>query len=146
MTDRISLSGRAQCTPDVLWHVLADNRASWWPDMDFAPHPGAPLKERWSEDGVEHTATGMVLAVAPGRLLSFRWTAPEWGAHTVVSFELTDEVEATGVAVTESGFAGLDAGVGAELSAAHREGWAFHLANLIEQAEKTDQAQQAGGS
>lgn len=140
MTDRIHLSGRARCTPQVLWHTLVDNRAAWWPDMDFAPHPGAPLQERWMEDGVEHISRGTVLAVAPEKLLSFRWTAPDWEAHTVVSFELIPADDdggggdATDVAVTESGFSGLKSGP--ELSEAHREGWAFHLANLIEQAEK----------
>ncbi len=138
MTDRIHLQGRARCTPETLWHTLVDNRAAWWPDMDFAPHPGAPLQERWMEDGVEHTAKGTVLAVAPEKLLSFRWTSPDWEAHTVVSFELTPADDgdggATDVAVTESGFAALKAGP--VLSEAHREGWAFHLANLIEQAEK----------
>ncbi|MCC3277012.1 SRPBCC domain-containing protein [Arthrobacter sp. zg-Y20] len=140
MTDRIHLQGRAQCSPQALWHALVDNRAAWWPDMDFSPHPGSPLQERWMEDGVEHTASGTVLAVAPGHLFSFRWTAPDWEAHTVVSFELTPadddggEGSATDVAVTESGFAALKSGPA--LSEAHREGWAFHLANLIEQAEK----------
>lgn len=145
MTDRIHLQGHARCSPQALWRALVEDRAAWWPDMEFAAHPGAPLQERWMEDGQEHIASGTVLAVAPDRLLSFRWSAPGWEAHTVVSFELTPAAGsgaggtgtgggATDVEVTESGFAALKSG--AALSEAHREGWAFHLANLIEQAEK----------
>lgn len=49
MGDSIRVSAQAQCAPADLWHALVDNRAVWWPEMDFTASPGAPLTERPAE-------------------------------------------------------------------------------------------------
>ena len=140
MADQIRVAAQAQCSPEQLWHALVDNRAAWWPQMDFTASPGSPLAERAADDdGGEQRATGTILAVARGRLLSFRWTMPDWGAHTVVSFQLAaapgpdPDSDYTDVVVTESGLASLAGG--ADVARAHTGDWADHLASLIRLAE-----------
>ena len=140
MGDSIRVAAQAQCSPERLWHALVNNRAAWWPAMDFTPSPGSPLAERTVDDGGGQGASGTVLAVARDRLLSFRWTMPHWNAHTVVSFQLAavpgpdPETDYTDVVVIESGLGGL--ADGAEVARAHTEDWADHLANLIALAER----------
>ena len=144
MGDSIRVAAQAQCPPAELWHALVDNRAAWWPGMDFTPSPGAPLSERAAQgpadDGGEQRATGTVLAVARDRLLSFRWTKPGWNAHTVVSFLLDAvpgpdaETDYTDVVITESGLGTL--ADGDEVARTHSGAWADHLATLIQLAEK----------
>ena len=144
MGDSIRVAAQAQCPPAELWHALVDNRAAWWPGMDFTPSPGAPLTERLTDvqpdDGGEPRATGTVLAVARDRLLSFRWTRPGWNTHTVVSF-LLDAVpgpdagtDYTDVIITESGLGTL--ADGDEVARSHTGDWSDHLATLIRLAEK----------
>lgn len=136
MADQIRVHAQAQCSPDALWHTLVENRAAWWPELEFSASPGAPLSEGWGPEETRHSGT--VLAVAPGRLLSFRWTAPDWNAYTVVSFQLAGGEpdagpEATDVTVTESGLAALSAdGGGAQ---EHTAQWSARLADLISRAE-----------
>ncbi|MBP3037073.1 SRPBCC domain-containing protein [Arthrobacter sp. zg-ZUI100] len=158
MPDQIRVTAQARCSPAQLWHTLVDNRAAWWPELDFTASPGAPLTERAADGGAQQ-ATGTVLAVARGRLLSFRWTKPGWSGHTVVSFQLDsapgpddddalDRAEAPGssagwqgstgvdytdVVVTESGLGTIAAG--GDVAAAHTGDWADHLADLIKLAE-----------
>lgn len=141
MGDSIRVAAQAQCSPARLWHTLVDNRAAWWPELEFTASPGSPLTERTNDDdgGGEQRASGTVLAVARDRLLSFRWTMPEWNAHTVVSIQLASspgpdaETDYTDVVVTESGLGGLTEG--ADVARTHTEEWAGHLANLISLAE-----------
>lgn len=142
MADSIRVTAQARCSPAQLWHTLVDNRAAWWPEMDFTASPGAPLAERAADGGTQR-ATGTVLAVARDRLLSFRWTMPGWSAHTVVSFTLDSApapvdgpdagADYTDVVVTESGLGTLAAG--AEIARTHTADWADHLADLIKLAE-----------
>ncbi len=139
MGDSIRVAAHAQCSPAQLWHTLVHNRAAWWPEMEFTASPGSPLTERTADDDGEQRASGTVLAVARDRLLSFRWTMPDWNAHTVVSIQLAaspgpdDETDYTDVVVTESGLGSLAAG--AEVARTHTGDWADHLANLIRLAE-----------
>lgn len=152
MGDSIRVAAQAQCPPADLWHALVDNRAVWWPEMDFTASPGAPLSERSAEHrhddddddgdgdgGTDSRATGTVLAVARDRLLSFRWTRPGWNSHTVVSFLLDAvpgpdaETDYTDVVITESGLGSLAAAE--DVARAHTEDWAEHLAALIRLAE-----------
>ncbi|WP_104104533.1 SRPBCC domain-containing protein [Arthrobacter sp. 08Y14] len=139
MGDSIRVAAQAQCSPAQLWHTLVDNRAAWWPEMEFTASPGSPLAERAADDG-EQRASGTVLAVARDRLLSFRWRMPDWNAHTVVSIQLAaspgpdPETDYTDVVVTESGLGTLAGG--ADVARTHTEEWADHLANLISLAER----------
>lgn len=139
MGDSIRVAAQAQCSPAQLWHALVDNRSAWWPEMEFTASPGSPLTERASDDDGGQRASGTVLAVARDRLLSFRWTMPDWNAHTVVSIQLAalqgpdPETDYTDVVVTESGLGSLAAA--ADVARTHTEQWAGHLANLITLAE-----------
>ena len=139
MGDSIRVAAQARCSPERLWHALVENRAAWWPEMEFTASPGSPLAERAADDDGGQRASGTVLAVARDRLLSFRWTMPHWNTHTVVSFQLAaapgpdPATDYTDVVVTESGLGGLAEGT--EVARAHTEDWADHLANLIRLAE-----------
>ena len=142
MGDSIRVAAQAQCSPAQLWHTLVDNRAAWWPEMEFTASPGSPLAERTADDDGDggRRASGTVLAVARDRLLSFRWTMPDWNAHTVVSIQLAaspgpdPETDYTDVVVTESGLGGLTEGT--DVARTHTEEWADHLATLISLAER----------
>ena len=119
----------------TVWQSLTENHTEWWPDMTFEAVRGAPLHETWTEEGVEYHATGRVVEVQDGTVLTFDWREPGWPAPLGVSFELEHIARGTRGSVTERGFDSLPNGHA--VSAAHHEGWRHHLARLCSHAERS---------
>ena len=118
----------------AVWRSLTLEHAGWWPDMQFEAVRGAPLRETWTEEGVEYHAMGHVVEVQDGKVLTFDWSEPGWPAPLRVRFELDQIASGTRVSVMECGFDRIPNGNA--LSAAHQEGWKYHLARLCSHAER----------
>ncbi|MHB1173271.1 MAG: SRPBCC domain-containing protein [Lacisediminihabitans sp.] len=118
----------------AVWRSLAEEHTEWWPDLQFEAVRGAPLREDWTEDGVEHQAMGHVVEVQVGKLLTFHWSEPRRSAPLCVRFELESIATGTRLSVVEFGFDRIPNGH--ELFAAHREGWKYHPARLRSHAER----------
>ena len=118
----------------AVWRSLTDKHTEWWPDMKFEAVRGASLCEIWTEDGVEYQATGHVVEVQDGTVLTFEWSEPDWPAPLSVRFELEQIGTGTRISVMEYGFDNVPNGQ--SLSAAHHEGWKYHLAQLRSHAER----------
>jgi uncharacterized protein YndB with AHSA1/START domain len=118
----------------VVWRSLTDGRTDWWPEMEFAAVPGAQLREVWVEEGIEHEAVGRVLVVKADSELSFNWIEPSWSSPLQVRFSIDPAFSGTRISVTESGFGGLPGGDA--LASEHAKGWRFHLARLVQHAER----------
>lgn len=133
--DRVVAIARARCSAERLWRALVNDRASWWPEMQFDAVAGAPLCETWFEDGVERVALGTVVSASPPRELRFEWTEPNWPAgSSQVAITIQDDDTGTIVTVEEHG---LRAASGdPDLLAAHGQGWAEHLARLVDAAHR----------
>lgn len=132
--DDIRLEILVRCPAVRVWAVFADGREAWWPAMDFAAVPGAPVRERWGAAGAVLAAEGAVTDVVPGRLLAFRWSEPDWKAETTVTFTFDPDGAGTRVGLVESGFAALSDG--GPVAAEHIAGWAAHLQRLKRHAEE----------
>jgi uncharacterized protein YndB with AHSA1/START domain len=131
--DRVVATARARCSVEALWRALVDERGSWWPEMQFEAVAGARLSETWFEGGVECSASGTVISAIPPRELRFEWTEPSWPAGPS-RVAITLQEDGTGASVTVEEI-GLRAASGdPDLAAAHRDGWAGHLARLVEAA------------
>lgn len=120
----------------VVWTSLTTERAAWWSGMSFDTEPGAEVVERWSEGDTEHVATGTVLSVEPERALAFEWTEPGWPVSLHVQITLHNDGPDTRLELTEEGFAALEDG--ADIRAAHAEGWAMLLSQLAQHAERRE--------
>ena len=133
--DRVVAIVRACCSAEWLWRALVHDRGSWWPEMQFDAVAGAHLCEIWFEDGVERLALGTVVSARPPRELRFEWTEPDWPAGlSQVAIIIQDDDTGAIVTVEENG---LHAASGdPDLLAAHREGWAEHLARLVDAAHR----------
>ena len=125
-----------ESTASVLevWRSLTDEHTEWWPGMQFEAVRGAPLRETWAEDGVEYQAMGYVVEVQDGRVLTFDWSEPGWPTALRVRIELDQIASGSRVSVMENGFNRLSNGHA--ISAAHYEGWTYHLARLLGHAER----------
>src|SRR5699024_2928766 len=117
----------------VVWTSLTTERAAWWSGMSFDAETGAEVVERWSEGDTEHVATGTVLSVEPERALGVEWTEPGWPVSLQVQITLHNDGPDTRLELTEEGFAALQDG--ADIRAAHAEGWAMLLSQLAQHAE-----------
>ena len=126
----------AESTASVwsVWRSLTGEHIQWWPDMQFDAVRGAPLDETWAEDGVEHHATGHVVEVQDGAVLTFEWSEPSWTSPLFVRFELERIGYDTRISVWECGFDRIPGSHA--LRAAHHEGWNYHLARLCSYAER----------
>ena len=113
--------------------------------MQFDAVAGAHLCETWSEDGVERFALGTVVSASPPWELRFEWTEPNWPAgSSQVAITIHDDGTGTIVTVEENG---LHAASGdADLLAAHRDGWAEHLARLVDAAHRLHASQTEGNA
>lgn len=125
---------------DRVWALVteAEHLGTWFGDSgaDIDLRPGGALEVRW--DG--HGLSGVVQAVEPTSLFSFRWrqvdvpdgTELTAANSTLVEFALVAEGDTTRVQVTESGFDALDLPQDQRtgLHAGHTEGWERETAEL----------------
>ena len=121
----------------TVWNAIADSRhrSAWWSYLDLDVAVGGRLLERWRDaDGHEQRTFGEILEAEPRRLLRCTWRDEGWEAPTEVELAIHDHAGATRVELRHSGWGDLDHG--AQLLAAHREGWRRHLANLKAYAER----------
>jgi uncharacterized protein YndB with AHSA1/START domain len=116
------------------WRALTSGRVEWWPEMQFDPVVGAPLREVWTEMGAAREAVGSVLDVVKERSLVFAWSESFWSSPLQVTFSIRETPGGAHISVRESGFSGLDNGFA--LAAEHAEGWRFHLSRLVQHAER----------
>lgn len=137
VTRTIVISG----TPDRVFQALTEEFGTWFQvrldgpfrvgqltsgAMTMPQVAGLPFKAR-------------TVALEPPHSFAFDW--PQWDFEanrsleddapwTRVQFTLEPVAEGTRVTVTESGFAGFTAGLGARLLRENTEGWEFQLAQL----------------
>ena len=133
-SEKLTVLSEAKATGFAVWEALTVGREQWWPEMQFDPVVGSPVRETWFENGKERSAVGQVIEVDPGRVLSFDWRELAWPAPLRVRFSIEDEGDRCKVAVTESGFESLANGTA--LRTEHQAGWSYHLARLCRQAER----------
>jgi uncharacterized protein YndB with AHSA1/START domain len=91
--------------PDVVWRALTDSKAlaAWAMDNDFKPVVGHRFQLRAAPRfGFDGVMEGEVVAVEPGRRLSFTWRGGSLTTPTTVTLTLEPEGEGTRIRLTHS--------------------------------------------
>jgi uncharacterized protein YndB with AHSA1/START domain len=137
---------RVAASPATVFEVITrpEHLREWWPDeavLDAVPGATGELVFGDRASPEAHVPKLTVIEVEPPRRFTFRWGHPEdeparEGNSLLVTFELTPEGDATLLRMTEAGFRemGWEVAVLEAQYQDHVEGWAYHLARLVEYA------------
>ena len=134
--DSVTVEMRTDAPLPIVWRFLTAERDAWWPDMRFDAAVGSPLVERWTQDGVQATATGRVTRCDAPHLLAFEWAEPGWNRPLEVVIRLAEVASSTSVVLTETGFASAHTPL--SLPDEHEAGWQYHLTRLRRVSEGRD--------
>jgi uncharacterized protein YndB with AHSA1/START domain len=143
--DQIEREVMIEAPVERVWELVtqAEHLGRWFGDAgaEVDLRPGGAMTLRWSEHG---SARGLIEAVEPHRLFSFRWAPfqdpgggePTDENSTRVEFTLSPESGATRLRVVESGFASLACSEEQRRKnlEGNTDGWRMELAELQEYA------------
>ena len=130
-----------EASPEVVFEVVSnpEHLKEWWPDdARYEPAPGSAGEIVFGDrDAGGKVVPFTVVASAPPRTFSFRWTHPAGevaaeGNSLLVTFDLTPSGDGTLLRMTETGFRelGWEAAVLEEQYQDHCTGWDFFLPRL----------------
>jgi len=114
-------------TRDRAWRAVTEELDAWLADeVDLDPREGGEVTVRWN-DG--RSRTGVVEEVAEERRLSFRWSAGDDEAESLVEFTLDDVEDGTRVTVLEAPVTAISDGT-ARLEPVATDAWGPEMSAL----------------
>jgi uncharacterized protein YndB with AHSA1/START domain len=132
----IILVRQVETSASKLWKALIAPQHWWRKEVILEPRHMGRFSEPWRDaQGESHDTQGRVLQIIPLQLLDLSWKDDDWSFETNVRFALQETAMGCSITLTHGGWQAAPEEARAMLMRAHRDGWEFHLANLVQFAE-----------
>lgn len=119
-----------------LWEVLVTPSLWWGRDVRLEPHASGAFHEPWRDGGGAHHTRGKVLIWQAPHELCLSWRDDDWSFGTRVSFVLARSGQGSRLELCHGGWRDAPEHLREGLLSSHRQGWAFHLDNLVACADR----------
>lgn len=133
---QIDLAKECQAPAEHLWDILVSPRLWWGEGVVLDPVSGGRFFEPWKDAAGEHHTHGRVLEIQAPNFLLLKWWDEGWSFETEVSLQISALKAGSHIRLVHSGWQAAPEAEQRDLIAAHRQGWSYHLENLVTFAGK----------
>ncbi|MCV0426598.1 MAG: SRPBCC domain-containing protein [Roseibium sp.] len=128
---QIDLAKNCSAPAVRLWEALLAPRLWWGEGVLLEPVPGGKFYEPWQDNQGQHHTHGRVVGIEAPAQLILKWWDDDWSFETDVIFQVSAQEQGSRVRLLHTGWEAAPEAQQQGLIDAHRQGWAYHLGNLV---------------